>query len=230
MSEYEFNPEVFSDKKSRFFVDGFEGNLELETESAKLNTKDKIVGIICHQHPLHENSNMNNKVIFTIARAMQNVGVATVKFNYRGVGLSDGKYGNKLGEIEDLNSVYTWVKSVLPDHKIWLAGFSFGTSIVSQAAINIKPDLITLIAPPVSNLEYPEFNSAEVVEHSVNRIIVYADNDEVAASDILPNWSEKLIVQTKLINISGAGHFFHGRLPELREALENSMLGFTSIL
>src|SRR6185437_198476 len=90
----------------------------------------KIVGIICHPHPLHQGT-MHNKVVTTIVRAWQKMGLATIRFNFRGVGQSEGTYGDEVGEVEDLKAVIHWLRRQQrgKELKLWLGGFSFGALI-----------------------------------------------------------------------------------------------------
>ncbi len=89
--------------------------------------------IICHPHPQHGGT-MQNKVVTTLARAAGDLGISSIRFNYRGVGASDGTYGEFSGECDDLRAVISWVKSEFPDRKLHLAGFSFGSGVASVVA------------------------------------------------------------------------------------------------
>ena len=112
----------FPRESETFLLSGAIGQLEVMTTW----TGDSAVGvaIICHPHPLKEGT-MHNKVVTILAKAFEKLGFATVRFNYRGVGKSEGSYGDIQGEIEDLLSVKSWVNQVLPEVNCYLAGFSF---------------------------------------------------------------------------------------------------------
>ena len=99
---------------------------------------------------------MTNKVVTTVARAFHNVGVTAIRFNFRGVGDSEGQYDEGKGELDDLLSVIEWVKAAYPDHAIWLAGFSFGAYIAALAVTQINAARYIAIAPPVINFPMDE--------------------------------------------------------------------------
>ncbi len=128
------NPQIFPENDAHILIEGEAGQLELLTTSPDdQSTQNKGVAIICHPHPLHQGT-MNNKVVHTLSKAFHNKGLYTVRFNYRGVGKSEGSYGDSIGEVADLLSVLKWVDSVLDSPAIYLAGFSFGAFIAARGA------------------------------------------------------------------------------------------------
>ena len=141
-----------------FFINGSMGNIETIHDSFK-NSRQDIVAIICHPHPLYEGS-MHNKVVTTLARSMKTHNVESFRFNYRGVGSSEGGYGDGIGELDDLLTVCKWVKDNTSFKKIILCGFSFGGAIAYSATskLNNVISLVT-IAPAVDRFDltkYPE--------------------------------------------------------------------------
>ena len=118
-----YDKPIFQKKLQSLFFPGPAGQLEALTTWPN-ESRTKIVGIICHPHPQQEGS-MHNKVVTTLAKVFDYLGLPTVRFNFRGVGKSEGQYGKTIGETEDLLAVLSWVKSVLPNDTIWLGGFSF---------------------------------------------------------------------------------------------------------
>ena len=116
-----------------FLLPGPAGKLEVMTTWARKS--HGYVAIICHPHPLQEGT-MHNKVVTTLAKTFAQLGVATVRFNYRGVGESEGSYGNMQGEIEDLLAVKAWLRKCLDETLFILAGFSFGSSRMSPTRFN----------------------------------------------------------------------------------------------
>ncbi len=122
-------------EEKSFFIKGPSGNLEVK--SLGLGEKT-ITGIICHPHPLYQGT-MDNKVVTTILRAWKELGIATIRFNFRGVGKSEGHYGEGKGEVEDLKAVIDWVQNSQNSQnnrsfKLWLGGFSFGAAIAATVA------------------------------------------------------------------------------------------------
>src|SRR5471030_1423038 len=108
------------------------------------------IAVICHPHPLYGGT-MHNNVVFMLAKTLQELNIATVKFNYRGVGESMGSYANGEGEADDLMAVINWLQKEYPHHLLWLAGFSFGSYIALKTAKDYIPEQLILVAPPVAN-------------------------------------------------------------------------------
>ena len=105
-------------------------------------------GIVCHPHPLHGGT-MDNKVVHTVARAMQELGAPTLRFNFRGTGASAGAFDDGRGEVDDLLAVASFARLRWPQAELWLAGFSFGAWIALQAENQLSPAKLVAVAPPV---------------------------------------------------------------------------------
>ena len=124
------------------------GRLEALLEEPESATTEAFA-IVCHPHPLHQGT-MNNKVVHTVARAVNLTGRPALRFNFRGVGKSAGRYDNGDGETEDLLAVVDWGKQRWPGARLWLAGFSFGSHVALRATQIVEPDRLILVAPPVT--------------------------------------------------------------------------------
>ena len=206
----------FPQTNSQFILPGPAGNLEVMTTFSKDSSKN-IVGVICHPHPLFEGS-MQNKVVTTIAKAFDHLGFATVRFNFRGVGKSEGQYGETIGETEDLLAVIKWVKQALPDYQMVLAGFSFGAYISAKVANQISVLQLVSIGPAVSKFNFKNFTHIDCPW-----LVIQGDQDEVVPFEMVKAFAENPPAPLKLIVMEGASHFFHGRLIELREILEKNV-------
>lgn len=157
---------------------------------------------------------MHNKVVTTVARALLNLGFATVRFNYRGVGRSSGEYGHTHGELVDLETVIVWVREVLPSQPLWLAGFSFGSYISARAAQLLRPARLISIAPPVNHYDFHSFTGMDFPW-----LVIQGDEDEVVPFQEVKTWAEHPPSPLTLSIMPNASHFFHGRLIELRELI-----------
>ncbi|MFI4938011.1 MAG: alpha/beta hydrolase [Candidatus Berkiellales bacterium] len=211
------NPSNFPNNEGHFLIDGPAGHLELLTLSAENDPRG--VGVICHPHPLHLGT-MNNKVVYTLSRAFHNQGLHTVRFNFRGVGKSEGEFGHSEGETADLLAVLAWVDAVLPNSKIWLAGFSFGAYIAAMGAAQHACEQLYSIAPSVINQPFDQIPML-----SCPWVIIQGDQDEVIPPPAVNDWfaTRKLLQPgMSLLKIPGASHFFHGKLVELRGLVEES--------
>ena len=110
-------------------IDGPAGSIEARVEDpSSAGTLPLVIGVVCHPHPLHGGT-MQNKVVHTAARAMQEAGAATVRFNFRGVGASGGRYDDGIGEVDDALAVIEWARREFSCDTLWLAGFSFGAAV-----------------------------------------------------------------------------------------------------
>ena len=162
---------------------------------------------------------MDNKVVTTTARAMRDLNVTAVRFNFRGVGKSEGSFDQGKGETEDLSAVLQWVQKTSPGAAIWLAGFSFGAYVAYKATAKFPVARCVLIAPPVTNFA---FDSLPVPQ--IPWCVIQGDKDEVIAPEAVFNWVKSLQPPPRLVVLEGASHFFHGRLVELREILQQVLI------
>lgn len=202
----------FPENIETFLLDGAVGKLELLTVKPEHFSSRK-VAIICHPNPEQEGT-MQNKVVSTLAKAFEQLGIATVRFNFRGVGKSEGVHGKILGEIEDLRAVVAWVKKTLPHCEIILAGFSFGSYIAAVVANEINPLHLISIAPPADRYDFNAFKNIRCPW-----LVVMGDADEIVPPETVMEWAKNPPAPIHFILLPKVGHFFHGHLIELRELL-----------
>lgn len=193
------------------------GLLELACDRPSAETARTGTVVICHPHPEHAGT-MHNKVVTIIERAVRELGMATVRFNFRGVGGSEGSYDEGNGESEDLVAVVAWVRKVRPDSTLWLAGFSFGSYVAFRNAAKLEPSQLVLIAPPVGN--WP-FDDIELPDCPI--VIVQGEADEVVDANGVFDWAVKLDPAPSVIRMEETSHFFHRRLMDLRGAIKNAV-------
>ncbi|HWW21550.1 MAG TPA: alpha/beta fold hydrolase [Steroidobacteraceae bacterium] len=167
--------------------------------------------VICHPHPLFGGT-MQNKVVHTLGRACQEFGLATLRFNFRGVGASDGSHDEGRAEIEDAMAVIAWGRQRWPDGPLTLAGFSFGAMVALAAAVRSAPSKLITVAPAVGR---PEFSSA--AKPNCPWLIVQGDADELVDIRDVRAFAARFEPAPKLVVMSGVEHFFHGRLTQLRD-------------
>jgi uncharacterized protein len=202
---------IFSSKDQLLSIAGPCGRLEMLTRSGDAednNLKDWLV-VICHPHPQHGGT-MHNKVVTTVARAAREQGLDSLRFNYRGVGESEGEYGELEGEREDFRSVIEWVAKETDKSRFILAGFSFGSAIVAMESKDVsETEHIVLIAPPVERYTYPEQFITPVS-------VIQGADDEIVEADGVTDWVRKIQTPYDYYYSSNTSHFFHGKLVELR--------------
>jgi hypothetical protein len=197
-----------------FTVAGAAGPLEtkLETDDGIAATP-AIFGVACHPHSLHGGT-MDNKVTHVLARTMVESGAPTFRFNFRGVGASAGAFDNGRGEADDLVAVVEEGRRRFPQAALWLGGFSFGAFVALRAAVRVAPVKLVAVAPPVAR-----FDLGEVANPDCDWMLALGDADEVVPPDAVLEWAAKQPHKPRLHVLAGAGHFFHGRLHELKPLL-----------
>lgn len=157
---------------------------------------------------------MTNKVVHIIAKSFSELEAITVRFNFRGVGQSEGEYSDGIGEAEDLQALVNELKQWRPQAPIWLAGFSFGAYVTARAQAVIKAEKLLLVAPPVSMYSFDE-----LAEMAIPWLVIQGGQDEVIDAVAVKNWVSERPNPPQLIWMEDAGHFFHGKLNEVKEAL-----------
>ena len=194
----------------KFFIDGPAG--KLETVLGEPESAPKGIAVIAHPHPLHGGT-MDNKVVHTLFTALLKLEFITVKFNFRGVGRSEGSFGQGVGETEDVIAVTQAIRNrfshQFPQIPLLLAGFSFGGAVQLHAAEKLAPEFLLLVAPSVANLRAPP-----VPETTQYALIIHGDKDDVILPEAVLGWAEPA-AQPVLI-VPGAEHFFHGKLALLK--------------
>jgi alpha/beta superfamily hydrolase len=162
------------------------------------------LALIAHPNPV-EGGTLDNKVVHTLAKTFFALSYVAVRFNYRGVGASEGSFDNGNGETEDALAVLRHARDRIGDRPIVLAGFSFGGFIASRVAKTITAERLVLIAPAVGRF------AVEGV--SADTIVIHGEEDDVVPLAEVFDWARPQ--QLPITVFPGCGHFFHGRLPQL---------------
>jgi uncharacterized protein len=168
------------------------------------------IGVVCHPHPLYGGT-MDNKVVHTLARAMQECGAPTIRFNFRGTGASAGTFDNGRGEVADLLAVVEHARERWPRAALWLGGFSFGAYVALQGEAPLAPEKLVTIAPPVAR-----FDLGAVASPNAPWLLVQGDADDVVDPNAVIEWAKTHANAPEMHVLPGAGHFFHGRLHEVK--------------
>ena len=209
------DPQQFPTETSEIFLTGPVGKLECLIELPEPELQRPATAVICHPHPLH-GGNLRNKVVTIIERALRELGLNTVRFNFRGAGESEGEYDEGKGEIEDLMAVVDWVQRTRPADDLWLAGFSFGAFVTLKAAQDLPVRQMITIAPPVER-----YGFEHLLPPNCPWLVVQGDEDDVVSATAVQQWAETLDQSPELIIMEGADHFFHRRLMDLRGLIKN---------
>lgn len=177
-----------------------------------------LTAVICHPHPLHGGT-LHNKVVHRVASVLHILGVAVLRFNFRGVGGSAGEFDHGAGELEDARAALRWMETRHPEARRWVAGFSFGSWVAARlAASEPKVERLILVAPPVATEDFSALKSA-----AVPKLVIQGTQDDVcplaALEGVLPGWAEP----RTLVRVEGASHFFDRQLVALADALRQGL-------
>ena len=205
------------------FFNGPDGRLEGRYQHGAGDTPP--VGLVLHPHPRHGGT-MNNKVAYTLYRVFARVGFSTLRFNFRGVGRSQGRYDEGVGELADAASALDWLQGHNPDAKgCWVAGFSFGAWIAMQLLMR-RPEIAGFIAvaPPANRYDF-----SFLAPCPVSGLIIQGSADDIVPAAGVTELAEKLSsqrgVEIACRIVGAAGHFFDENLEDVsqltREYIEN---------
>jgi alpha/beta superfamily hydrolase len=190
-----------------------------QLEALWLDTPDaRGVALICHPNPI-QGGTMLNKVVSTLQRTCRDSGLATLRFNYRGVGASAGSHDMAIGEVDDAEAVAHWLREKYPTLPLTLLGFSFGGFVAAALgarleAQGITPEKLFMLAPAVHRLtdDTPAAGQCPL-------ILIQPEDDEVIDPQVVYQWSAALGRAHELLKVAECGHFFHGKLTDLKDLL-----------
>ncbi len=167
-------------------LDGPAGSLEMVVDLPKADVPvQPIVAIVCH--PLStEGGTLHNKVVTMTATTLRELGIATVRFNFRSVGGSAGEFDHGVGEQDDLKAVAAWVRSQRPDDRLWLAGFSFGAFVSLKAAAELQPEALISIAPPAGRWDF------DGIAPPARWLVIQGEQDEIVDPQAVYQWLDSL--------------------------------------
>jgi alpha/beta superfamily hydrolase len=166
------------------------------------------IALIAHPHPL-QGGTLDNKVVQTLAKTFAALGYAAARFNFRGVGKSEGQFDDGIGETDDALAALAATKLEFGELPVVLAGFSFGSYVQTRVAHAIAAERLVLVGPAVKRFPIEAVPPDTIVIHG-------EEDDVVALADVLA-WARPQ--QLPIIVFPGCGHFFHGRLPQLQRVI-----------
>ena len=172
--------------------------------------------VVSHPHPLYGGA-MSNKVVWTLANAATKAGLAALRYNFRGVGQSEGLYDHAIGETDDALAAAAWLQVRFPGAPLLLAGFSFGAYVSIKAANRLQPRALVTIAPPFGR--YID-NSAPPPRPSCDWLAVHSVDDDTVAYAETVAVLESYTPPVRFERFETAGHFFHGQLGTLQAVVQ----------
>lgn len=199
----------------KFLVSGPAGHLEGIAHVP--DEAPRGIAVVAHPLPIMGGT-MENKVVTTLAKTFAELGFAALRFNFRGVGNSEGAFDSGSGEVEDVLAVTHYARGTYGDLPLVLSGFSFGGYVQARAAprLHPQPHRLVLIAPAVGRFAMPH------VPHDT--LLVHGELDEVIPLSDMLDWARPQ--HLPIVLLPEAGHFFHGRLNQLKQIVLHEFCGF----
>jgi len=195
-----------------FAITGSAGRLEATLDRAGRNTRR--AAVLCHPHPQFGGT-MHDAILETIVEVFLAEGIDCLRFNFRGVGNSQGTFDGGRGEVDDALAALGWARgNIHHTNELWIAGYSFGANVAwraSQATDDL--DRVFLIAPPFGRMDFIG-DMPNIPVH-----IVAGDADEFIEATALNDWTEGKSRSLTVTRIPGADHFFNGATDALAKAV-----------
>jgi uncharacterized protein len=192
----------------------------LEGRYHKADQPNAPIAVVLHPHPLYGGS-MNNKIVYNIYHAFVDAGFSVLRFNFRGVGRSQGKYDDGMGELSDAATALDWMQQQNPEASTcWIGGFSFGSWIALQLLMR-RPEIegFITIAPPANMYDF-----SFLAPCPSSGLVIQGNRDEIVPEESVTKLLNKVVTQKgKHISyqmIEGADHYFRNQHDALREAMD----------
>jgi alpha/beta superfamily hydrolase len=201
----------------QLFIPGPAGRLEARLWEPAAGETARAACVFCHPHPLHGGT-MHSTVCFRVARALQEAGLAVLRFNFRGAGRSAGEHDGEGGEERDLEAALDWMAERYPDLALWAGGTSFGARCAASfAAHTPRVARIVLVALPVS-----AFDCSAIDRVRTPGLVCQGSLDEFGNLAELEARHPDLYSGLELAEVEGAGHFFEGRIEALQDLVRET--------
>lgn len=207
-------------QREKLMISGAAGAIEAVMEFTA--ETPEFIGLVCHPHPLYGGT-MDNKVVTSLCREVRDAGGVALRFNFRGVGGSEGSHGGGLTETEDLLAVHAWLMHRWPGLPLWLAGFSFGSFVAARGAFALQANgtpvsHLLLVAPPVHHYDFDA-----ITDVGCPVTVALGDEDEVVPVDDMLRWAGSTVLAPDLVRFPATGHFFHGQLVALAAVARHTL-------
>ena len=183
--------------------------------------------VFAHPHPQYGGT-MHTKTVYQSAKALARMGCAVLRFNFRGVGTSEGDFDSGAGEQDDFRAALDYMSARYPGVPLWAAGFSFGSWVALEVgALDPRVSLLIGIAPPVAtSVSGQNYTFDATLESTKPKFFVQGEADEVCPLEGMWNFYGKLHEPKELAVIDAADHLFDGKTQEVGEALEDLLADY----
>ncbi len=204
----------------RLLLDGSAGKIEVFLDVPEGEAAG--VALIAHPHPLFGGT-AENKVVTSVARALRELGYATLRPNFRGVGASEGVHDQGVAETEDLLAVHAHARSLFPELPIVLAGYSFGAHVTAAAAAalaQLGDPAQRLVLIGTATGAVPGARAYDTAAVPADSLVIHGDKDETVPLANVLAWAE--LQELPVVVVPGADHFFHRKLHLLRSIVHSA--------
>ncbi len=203
-------------------LSGPAGRLEAILEEPE-DTAPKFAALACHPHPLYGGT-MHNKVVYRLARGLRRAGAVVLRFNFRGVGSSQGEHAHLTGEIDDAAAALLWLRERYPDLPFALSGFSFGSRVITRLGCRMGDPLFLMALGFPTTMGETDY----LMRCAPPRIFIHSTHDQFGPQPALEALVQSLPEPKMLRFIEAADHFFGGALETLEEQVYEAATGFVS--
>ncbi len=205
--------------KGNLFIPASHGKLEAILKEPKSGVNG--AALVCHPHPLGGGT-MHNKVVYRAAQGLLEAGLATLRFNFRGVGASTGEHDDGIGEIQDVKDALEYLSKSYPDQPVTFAGFSFGSRVGTETTMN--DDRVVRLISIGTPVDKYDFSYLKDVRKPI--LFVHGDKDEFGSmekfNELVSAVSEN--TDAKSVVFQNCGHFFDEHLNQLKDAIHDWVL------
>jgi hypothetical protein len=201
-------------ESKNFFLQGPAGNLEAVLWTPAI--APGMAAVVCHPHPLFAGT-MHNKVVFQAAKALDSLGIAVLRFNFRGAGLSEGIHDKGRGELDDVRAAVQYLGVEFPGTPVLVAGFSFGCWVGLRVGCeDARVEKLIGIGAPVNNSDF-----SYLANCAKPKLFVHGSNDEHGDVENVRQMVASLPGENELVVVDGVDHFFAGKIEELGKAIRD---------
>ena len=197
-------------------IAGPAGDLEALLEEPD-HVEPRMCAVVCHPHPLFGGT-MHNKVVYRMARGLRYAGIVVLRFNFRGVGRSAGEHAHLEGEIEDARAALAWLRERYPDLPYGLAGFSFGSRVITRLGCAAPGASFLMAAGFPTRWGAPDY----LETCPAPKIFIQSTNDQYGPRAELEAMFERFAAPKQLLWLDAADHFFAGSLEPLEQQVKAS--------
>ena len=191
---------------------------------ADLDPQPRVAVVLAHPLPTGGGT-MHNKVVYQIGKGFCRTGAAVLRFNFRGVGTSEGSFEDGPGEMADYRAALDFMAAHYPGVELWAAGFSFGAWVaMTVGAMDDRVTTLIGVAPPVDRYDF-----SAVLESLKPKFFIQGDRDDLCPYQSMRAFYARVPGPKELVTIDGADHLFDGKTSEVAEAVEELLAGFSGM-